>query len=171
MINRRTFLKALGAGMGGIAGGTLFTRGLKAEEEGTGGKELVGVLVDTTRCIGCRSCELACAEAHGLPVPDVSDESVLEKKRDTSITQWTVVNRFKTDKGEVFVKRQCMHCNQPGCAAACLVKAMQKREEGPVTWSGNCMGCRYCMVSCPYDIPKFEYNSWNPRIQKVQSLF
>jgi Fe-S-cluster-containing dehydrogenase component len=59
-----------------------------------------------------------------------------------------------------------MHCGQPGCVAACIVKAMKKQEEGPVTWDTNCMGCRYCMVSCPFDIPKFEYNSWNPKIQK-----
>lgn len=171
MIDRRKFLKILGAGIGGMAGNTVLTPRLKAEETGGSGKELVGVLVDTTRCVGCRSCEVACAEAHNLPVPDQSDESVFKKWRDTSITQWTVVNRFKTEKGEVFAKRQCMHCNQPGCVAACLVKAMQKREEGPVTWDGNCMGCRYCMVSCPYDIPKFEYYSANPRIQKCTLCF
>jgi Fe-S-cluster-containing dehydrogenase component len=171
MIDRRKFLKVLGAGIGGIAGSTLLAPQLKAAEETGGGKALVGVLVDTTKCVGCRSCEVACAEAHGLPVPDQSDESVFEKQRQTSITQWTVVNRYKTEKGEVFTKRQCMHCNQPGCVAACLVKAMQKREEGPVTWDGNCMGCRYCMVSCPFDIPKFEYNTWNPRIHKCNLCY
>jgi Fe-S-cluster-containing dehydrogenase component len=175
MIDRRKFLKVLGAGIGGIAGNTVLTHKVKAAEEtGRSGKELMGVLVDTTRCIGCRSCEVACAEAHGLPIPEISDEinaSVFEKQRTTSITQWEVVNRFKTEKGEVFVKKQCMHCNQPGCAAACLVRAMQKREEGPVTWDTNCMGCRYCMVSCPYDIPKFEYYSWNPRIQKCNLCY
>ena len=171
MIDRRKFLKVLGAGIGGIAGNTLWAPPVKAAEEVGGGRELVAVLVDTTRCIGCRSCEVACAEAHGLPIPDQSDESVFEKQRQTSVTQWTVVNRFKTEKGEVFAKKQCMHCNQPGCVAACLVRAMEKREEGPVTWSGNCMGCRYCMVSCPFDIPKFEYNSWNPKIQKCNLCY
>jgi len=116
--------------------------------------------------VGCRSCEAACAEANQLPDPDISDESVFEKERKTTVTQWTVVNRYKTEKGEVFVKRQCMHCNQPGCVSACLVKAMKKRAEGPVTWDTNCMGCRYCMPSCPFEIPKFEYESSNPRIQK-----
>lgn len=171
MIDRRKFLKILGAGLGGLAGNSLLSPYLHAEEKVTTGKELVGILVDTTRCVGCRSCEVACAETHQLPVPDQSDESVFEKRRDTTITQWTVVNRFNTEKGEVFVKKQCMHCNQPGCAAACLVKAMQKREEGPVTWDTNCMGCRYCMVSCPYDIPKFEYHSPNPRIQKCNLCY
>jgi len=164
-MDRRKFLKSLGAGIVGVAGTSLTAAGLNAQET-ISGKGFMGVLVDTTRCIGCRSCEEACAEAHDLPVPDIGDESVFEKKRDTSVTQWTVVNRYETEKREIFVKKQCMHCGQPGCVAACLVKAMKKREEGPVTWDTNCMGCRYCMISCPFDIPKFEYNSWNPRIQK-----
>jgi len=139
---------------------------LKAVSFGIASDDFVAVLVDTTRCIGCRSCEEACAEAHHLPIPDVSDDSVFKKRRQISTSQLTVVNRYRTEKGDVFVKKQCMHCNEPACAAACLVKAMQKRKEGPVTWQDNCMGCRICMVSCPFDIPKFEYNSWNPRIQK-----
>jgi Fe-S-cluster-containing dehydrogenase component len=126
----------------------------------------MGVLVDTTRCVGCRTCEAACADAHYLSVPNIDDSSVFNRERTTSVSQWTVVNRYETEKGEVFVKRQCMHCNQPGCVAACLVKAMQKREEGPVTWDTNCMGCRYCMPSCPFEIPKFEYGSATPKIQK-----
>jgi formate dehydrogenase iron-sulfur subunit len=164
-MDRRAFLKTISVGLAGIAGTAFSATRLRAEEA-RGHKEFLGVLVDTTRCIGCRSCEEACAEANNLPVPDISDESVLEKRRDTSVTQFTVINRYTTEKGNVFVKRQCMHCCQPGCVAACLVNAMKKREEGPVTWDTNCMGCRYCMVSCPFDIPKFEYDSWNPKIQK-----
>jgi formate dehydrogenase iron-sulfur subunit len=164
-MDRRGFLKSLGVGILGAAGTALTANRLNAQES-SGGKEFKGVLVDTTRCIGCRSCEEACAEAHDLPVPDIGDESVFKEKRDTSITQLTVVNRYKTEKGVVFAKKQCMHCGQPGCVAACLVKAMKKHDDGPVTWDTNCMGCRYCMVSCPFDIPKFEYNSWNPKIQK-----
>ncbi len=170
-INRRSFLKVLGGGIvgGGIAGvasgNIVIPRKLKTEETAPP-KEFVGVLVDTTRCVGCRSCEAACAEANHLPLPDITDNSVLEKERKTTVSQLTVVSRYQTEKGEVFVKKQCMHCNQPGCVAACLVKAMEKRKEGPVTWASNCMGCRYCMPSCPFEIPKFEYESSNPRIQK-----
>ena len=170
-INRRSFLKVLGGGIvgGGIAGAAsgniVIPKKLKAEEP-VSPKQFVGILVDTTRCVGCRSCEAACAEANHLPVPDIADSSALEKERKTTQKQLTVVNRYQTDKGEVFVKQQCMHCNQPGCVAACLVKAMEKRKEGPVTWASNCMGCRYCMPSCPFEMPKFEYESSNPRIQK-----
>jgi formate dehydrogenase iron-sulfur subunit len=171
-INRRSFLKVLGGGIigGGIAAGAasgniVIPKKLKAEET-VSPKQFVGILVDTTRCVGCRSCEAACAEANHLPVPDISDNSVLEKERKTTPSQLTVVSRYQTEKGEIFVKKQCMHCNQPGCVAACLVKAMEKRKEGPVTWASNCMGCRYCMPSCPFEMPKFEYESSNPRIQK-----
>jgi formate dehydrogenase iron-sulfur subunit len=130
-------------------------------------QEFVGVLCDTTRCIGCRACEKACAEANDLKAPDMEDSAVFDKERTTGTEQFTIVNRYETDKGEVFAKKQCMHCWQPACTSACLTKAMYKTKEGPVVWRADkCMGCRFCMVACPYDIPKFEYNSWNPRIQK-----
>lgn len=168
-IDRRTFLKGLGTGIAGAApaGAAAGSLLLPAKKAGAAAahKEFMGVLVDTTRCVGCRSCEMACADAHGFPTPN-GDAAVLDKKRDTSAVQWTVVNRYKTEKGEVFAKKQCMHCNQPGCVAACLVKAMEKRKDGAVTWDDNCMGCRFCMVSCPFDIPKFEYDSAAPKIQK-----
>jgi len=147
-INRRTFLKTVGGGIAGaVLGNILAPRKLRAGEI-VSPKQFSGVLVDTTRCVGCRTCEAACAEAHHLVAPDISDQSVFEKERKTTVDQWTVVNRYQTEKGEVFVKRQCMHCSQPGCVSACLVKAMEKRKEGPVTWDTNCMGCRYCMPSC-----------------------
>ena len=92
--------------------------------------------------------------------------------RNTDENHRTVVNAFSTDIGEVYLKKQCMHCNQPACSAACLTKAMFKTEEGAVIWRGEkCMGCRYCMISCPFDIPKFEYFSSNPRIQKCTMCF
>jgi formate dehydrogenase iron-sulfur subunit len=165
-IDRRSFLKVLGGGIAGAASGSILAPRTLRANVAPHSTEFVGVLVDTTRCVGCRSCEAACAEANHLPTPDTGDESVFEKERQTTVSQLTVVNRYKTEKGEVFVKRQCMHCNQPGCVAACLVKAMEKRKEGPVTWDTNCMGCRYCMTSCPFEVPKFEYQSSNPRIQK-----
>lgn len=160
-MNRRNFFRVAGVAGLALSGKPAFST--KTDEK----TEFVGVLVDTTRCIGCRSCEVACAEAHDLPVPDVKNDDALAKERTTSETSYTVVNRYETEKGEVFVKKQCMHCWQPACAAACLTNAMYKTHQGPVIWrSKKCMGCRFCMVSCPYDIPKFEYNSTNPRIQK-----
>ena len=160
-MDRRNFLKLTGA-----IGATLATKGM-AKQEKVPETEFVGVLVDTTRCIGCRACEKACAEAHGLEVPDIENDNALENYRTTTEKQWTVVNRFETKKGEVFVKKQCMHCWQPACASACLTNAMYKTRQGPVIWRGDkCLGCRYCMAACPFDIPKYEYHNWNPKVQK-----
>jgi formate dehydrogenase iron-sulfur subunit len=165
-MDRRTFLKRLGIGMAGMTcGGVLAPGRLKAEDV-AGGKEFLSVLIDTTRCIGCRSCELACAETYDLPIPDIEDDTVFEKERRTTETQWTIVNRYETDKGTVFAVKRCMHCNQPACVAACLVKAMKKREEGPVTWDKNCMGCKMCVFSCPFDKAILESHSSAPRIRK-----
>ena len=165
-MDRRCFLKTSGA-----IGATLAC-GSAAAAEAPAAKEFVGVLVDTTRCIGCRACEVACGQANRMLVPDVEKDAALEKERTTSEKQWTVVNRYKTEKGEVFVKKQCMHCWQPACTAACLTNAMFKTKEGPVIWKADkCMGCRYCMISCPYNIPKFEYNEWNPDIQKCTMCY
>jgi len=160
-MDRRAFLKLAGVAGGTLAGTTVGAHGPPSS------KEFVGVLVDTTRCIGCRACEVACAETHGLPVPDVANDSALETVRQTSEQRLSVVNRYATDKGTVYVKKQCMHCWQPACGAACLTNAMYKTKEGPVIWrEEKCMGCRFCMVSCPFEIPKFEYDEWNPKIQK-----
>jgi Fe-S-cluster-containing dehydrogenase component len=165
-MNRRDFLKAAG-----VAGAAL-TGGSAEAEQPAEPIEFAGVLVDTTRCIGCRSCEKACSEEHGLPVPDIANDNALVAERQTSDTQWTIVNRYETSKGEVFVKKQCFHCWQPACVAACLTNAMYKTTNGPVIWRpSKCMGCRFCMVSCPFDIPKFEYHEWNPKIQKCNMCF
>jgi formate dehydrogenase iron-sulfur subunit len=159
-LDRRSFLGALG-----LAGAGVAASATSVAAQAPGIAE-VGVLVDTTKCAGCRMCEVACAQANGLPAPDHSP-AALEQERTTSETQRTVVNRYETDKGTVSVKKQCMHCVQPACASACLTRAMLKTHEGPVVWRENkCMGCRFCMVSCPFNVPKFEYHSANPKIQK-----
>src|SRR5512144_1660248 len=135
-MNRREFLK-----FGAATAVTAAAKNGRAEENGKP-EEFVGVLVDTTRCIGCRSCERACSIAHELPVPDVEHDGALASIRDMSDKQWTVVNHFTTSKGDVFVKKQCMHCWQPACGAACLTNAMYKTRSGPVIWrAGKCIGC------------------------------
>jgi Fe-S-cluster-containing dehydrogenase component len=167
-MKRRDLLKTLCA----AGGASVAATALRAEEPGAvvGERDPVGVLVDTTSCLGCRMCEYACADANGLPTPEADVE--LTATRQTSPDQWSVVRRFETEKGPVTVKCQCLHCLQPACASACLTKAMVKTLEGPVIWrESKCMGCRYCMVSCPFDVPKFEYHSAVPKIQKCQLCF
>lgn len=172
-IGRRTFFKVLGVGAAAATGVVpLSARAAPGkQDEETPGKA-PAVLVDTTRCMGCRTCEVACAEENGLPKPNLDEDVFGKGVRETSDTQRTVVNLFKTDKGEIYAKKQCMHCQQPACASACLTKAMLKTDDGPVIWRGEkCMGCRFCMVSCPFDVPKFEYHSWNPKINKCTMCY
>jgi formate dehydrogenase iron-sulfur subunit len=153
--------------MGVAAGAVLVGDKAKAEDLAATTEEPVGILVDTTKCIGCRMCEMACADAHKEEGVEFTEEVDFSQERTTSPTHWTVVNRYETEKGTIYAKKQCMHCLQPACASACLTKAMHKNPEGPVTWNADrCMGCRFCMISCPFDIPKFEYHSAVPRIEK-----
>lgn len=162
-MDRRTFLKLMVAGQSGLALGLTpeLARAAQAEDFARS----FAVLVDTTKCIGCHECEKACAEINEHPQPDLSKEAV-KNYRYTSDEHFTVVNGFETEKGLVYLKKQCMHCADAACVSACPVGAFEKHEEGPVEWHKNCFGCRYCMVACPFDIPKFEYDTPIPQIKK-----
>jgi Fe-S-cluster-containing dehydrogenase component len=165
-LDRRSFFKVMGATGLTLAVGKDISASTKSVKE----KEFCGVLYDSVRCKGCRGCEYDCADANGLPEPPPNKEIKGLRKPDDK--HRTVVNEYKTSKGIVYAKMQCMHCNEPACAAACLTQAMHKTIEGPVIWRADkCMGCRYCMVSCPFDVPKFEYLSANPKIEKCTMCF
>jgi formate dehydrogenase iron-sulfur subunit len=165
-LNRKDFFKVLGVTGVSLALG----KNLKADPAKIDNIEFTGILYDSTRCAGCQTCESACAEANGLPAPTASIETGVI--RNTDDKHRTVVNAFNSTKGEAYLKKQCMHCNEPACTAACLTQAMYKTKEGAVIWRGDkCMGCRYCMVSCPFDIPKFEYYSANPKIEKCNMCY
>jgi Fe-S-cluster-containing dehydrogenase component len=118
------------------------------------------VLVDLTRCIGCRACVRGCQTANDLKAPreGLSIEHA-DQRLDPTFQLWTVVNKEGTDVTRN-VKRQCMHCLEPACVSACPVAALHQTDAGPVIYRENrCIGCRYCMVACPFDVPKFEWNN------------
>ena len=172
-IGRRGFLRGAGAAGGALlVGGGAPAKAAASPQNSTGDVEFNGMLIDTTKCIGCRACELACNETNQLPKPkvDLLSDSVFAEKRDTTPDAFTVVNRFpneKNPKEPIFVRRQCMHCNQPACASACLVKAFEKTKEAAVIYNKDrCMGCRYCMIACPFDVPKYQYDSPLPYVRK-----
>jgi len=132
------------------------------------------MLTDLSSCIGCRRCEEACSQANNLPErPCIDDKTVFAKKRRPDAKAYTVVNRYLIDKKEVFRKVQCFHCEEPACVSACLVGALKKSKEGPVTYNKNlCIGCRYCMVACPFYIPAYEYsNLLTPKVMKCQMCY
>jgi len=167
--SRRDFLKWM------VAAGTAAAvpRSASAHGHFTGYPDSYGILHDTTLCIGCRSCEAACNEVNGLPKPDkpFDDKSVLDKKRRTDATRYTVVNRYEPEgyfPSPVFRKSQCNHCLEPACASACFVGAFKKTPEGAVVYDASvCVGCRYCIIACPFNIPAYEYDEpLTPRVMK-----
>ena len=139
-------------------------------------------LVDLTRCIGCRKCEEACNRVNDLPVPSRSfeDPEAFEIKRRPDAGAYTVVNRYATGThglgyrpSPTYVKVQCMHCQNPSCASACPTGALAKQPNGAVTYDASrCIGCRYCMVACPFQIPAYEYDkALAPRVRKCTFCF
>ena len=176
-ISRRKFLGWItAAGAGTVA--------MKTSAHAAAGKHFKGhpdskaVLHDITRCIGCRSCEAACNEVNELPQPEKSfkDLAVLEQKRRTTPETFTVVNQYPsgTDpKKPVFLKNQCNHCLEPACASACFVRAFTKTKTGAVVYDPKyCVGCRYCMIACPFEIPTYEYDDpLTPRVRKCTMCY
>lgn len=117
-----------------------------------------GILYDATLCIGCKMCEKACAELHGLPY---DDNIAAEQKQ--SDHKYTVVLSHE-DK---FMRRLCMNCQDPTCASVCPVGAFHKTSLGPVVYEASrCIGCRYCMIACPFSVPKYEWSKALPLVRK-----
>jgi len=120
------------------------------------------LLIDVTKCVGCRMCENTCKEVHGFPT-DVPTPTL-------SATALTVVQEYPDSSK--FVRRLCQHCEEPACASACLVGAIRKTELGPVTYDDKkCMGCRYCMVACPYQVPKYQWSKLAPLMKKCDMCY
>ncbi len=180
---RRKFLKGLaGVGAGAIVFGAAETASAGARTLTLPGyPDQYGVLVDTTQCIGCRRCEWACKEWNKLPNQKSlneyeKDQQVFDKIRRTHADTYTVVNRFPNplDPAKpIYVKKQCMHCFEPGCASSCFVKAFTKKPVGAVVHHPElCVGCRYCMAACPFDIPAYQYyNAFTPEVKKCTFCF
>ncbi len=171
--SRRGFLQTLGAA-GAVAALGPGSTHARSSEIAT---DTYGCLVDLTRCVGCRKCEQACNRANGLPPPDRSfdDPTVLNSKRRPDDSAYTVINRYfpgKLDRQNqllpTYVKIQCMHCQEPACASACIVGALTKKPDGSVYYDpSRCIGCRYCMVACPFEIPAYEYGKpATPKVMK-----
>jgi formate dehydrogenase iron-sulfur subunit len=116
------------------------------------------LLYDATLCIGCKQCEVACAERNGLPYDDsIAGEDRLSDHKLTAIL--TV--------GDKFMRRLCMNCSDPACASVCPVGAFQKTPLGPVVYDqSRCIGCRYCMLACPFQVPAYQWNKRLPIVMK-----
>jgi formate dehydrogenase iron-sulfur subunit len=115
-----------------------------------------------TKCIGCEACVAGCRARN-----ETGEDRLYpwqERVDDLSASRWTTIDRIGESR---YVRRQCRHCLEPACASACPVGALSKTPEGAVVYDAvKCMGCRYCMMACPFGIPRYSWNSAAPRVKK-----
>ncbi len=175
-IRRRDFLKATASGAALL---TLKSTPVSARSVQALPPEAVGILYDSTLCIGCNACMTACKQANGMEPEFTGDQKIWDNPRDLSSKTLNIIKEYtngaadkkdQVEDGYAFIKRQCLHCIDPSCVTACPVSALRKDpENGIVTYNKDaCIGCRYCQVACPYNIPKFQWDDPYPEIVKCQ---
>ncbi len=169
-VTRRGLLKgivALGAAGGAVAG---LSQVAAARDSQEAGPDDVGMLYDSTACIGCRACMTKCKQVNDLP-PDIKEinGAPYDAPEDLSETTKNIIKLAKKGEDQAYVKMQCMHCIDPACVSVCMAGALHKKDNGVVAYDKTvCVGCRYCQVACPYDTPKFEWNDAFPLIVKCE---
>ncbi len=173
-LDRRGFFKLAAAGSANLLAASA---GASETRPPAASADAYGVLVDTTFCIGCRKCEWGCNQvntdlARGR-ASDFENKSVFAQHRRPTADSYTVVNRIAAPnplrpEEPLYMKVQCLHCIHPACASACIVGALRKEPSGPVTYDAwKCIGCRYCMVACPFQVPTYEYaDAASPEVRK-----
>jgi formate dehydrogenase iron-sulfur subunit len=122
------------------------------------------MLIDLSKCIGCRSCQAACKQWHDLPAEITHNQGTYQNPPQASAKTLTFIAFHEVEYQNkfhwIFAKNQCMHCEHPACVSACTVGALTKTPEGPVIYDADtCIGCRYCEYACPFDVPKYDWES------------
>jgi len=129
---------------------------------------MYSILIDITKCIACEKCVMACVERNNL------DSSLAELDRATksdglSANRLSTVMKVSNDR---FARKSCMHCLEPSCVSACLVGGITKSPEGPVIYDPDkCIGCRYCMLACPFHIPRYQWDKLAPLMIKCDMCY
>lgn len=169
--SRRDFLKI--AAVGGIAatGITSLVSSSHASEDIKANDDAVGMLYDSTKCVGCKACVVKCKQVNDMEaVSSPTDKDRLwDMPEDLDYRTRNIIKLYKeSDTDWSYVKHQCMHCIKPACVSACPVAAMRKEEERGIVYYDKdvCIGCRYCQIACPFLIPKFEWPKPFPKIVK-----
>jgi Fe-S-cluster-containing dehydrogenase component len=167
--DRRSFLK--GCAVATATAVTPAAPALAADEVRTLPPEAIGLLYDATRCIGCKACVVECKKANNL-APDTHyvGDGLYDAPEGLNEHTKTVIQLYKTDDEMSFVKKQCMHCIDPACVNACMISALKKEPDTGLVWwrQDRCVGCRYCQVACPFQVPKFEWSKQVPNIVKCE---
>ena len=167
-LSRRSLLKAVVAGAGTAATALVPAEALA---DPAAQDETVGMLYDSTKCVGCKACMSACNEANNITPDTSSSDGRAAMPIDLNEHALNIIKVFNDPEGKrhAYVKRQCMHCVDPACVSACMIGAMRKQPNGVVTYdAGRCVGCRYCEMGCPFNVPKFEWSKAIPKIVKCQ---
>jgi len=168
-LDRRTALKVLACGGAATVASALPS---PAREAKTAPAGAIGMLYDTTRCIGCKTCVVACKQANDRD-PDPGpwqDDKLYDAPVDLNADTKNVIKLLADGEYRSYMKAQCMHCVDPACAAACMLGSLHKDEvTGIVGYDpAYCVGCRFCMMACPFNVPKFEFDSPTPNIVKCE---
>jgi Fe-S-cluster-containing dehydrogenase component len=177
-ISRRDFFRVSAAG-GAMAASALMPAPALARETTARLPEAVGILYDATVCVGCKACMAACKEYNHLPAEHSTTDGLWDAPSDLSAKTYNIVKLYNDGAGLIkdqekegysFIRRFCMHCVDPACVSACPVQALRKGPQtGIVQYNKDvCIGCRYCQIACPYNIPKFEWDTAFPQIKKCE---
>lgn len=166
-LSRRELLGVCGAGVGACALAATDAHAARPEPP----SDPIAMLYDTTLCIGCKSCVVACSEANDLPPDTGASGGLWQMPTDLNQQTKNIIQLFEDEESGrwSFMKRQCMHCLTPACVSGCPFQALSKDERGIVQWNpSQCIGCRYCEIACPFLVPKFEWDRSNPKIVKCE---
>jgi formate dehydrogenase iron-sulfur subunit len=135
-------------------------------------------LIDMTRCTGCRACQVACKQWNQLNAEKTKFFNGEGYQNPPAMSEYTLTRvKFrdyeKNGHNEfAFYKEMCMHCNEPACVSVCPVSAFIKTPEGPVVYdTKRCIGCRFCMVACPFGIPKYQWSKALPLVVKCTGCY
>ncbi len=120
------------------------------------------MLVDLSKCTGCRGCQVACKNWNGLPAETTVNKGSYQNPPDLSPSTFTLIRFQEMDDGKgglkwLFRNDKCFHCGDPGCLKACPVPGcIFKTPEGAVIIDPDkCIGCKYCYHTCPFSVPQF----------------
>lgn len=169
--SRREVLKVLAGGACACVTGTTaaMASGASKGQSSSGG---FGLLYDATICTGCKACVTACSRANDLEPDTTLSDGKWQMPIDLNSRTKNIIKVWQDPEDpqhHSFAKHQCMHCLDPACVSACPFNALSKGKWGVVEWEGSlCIGCRYCEVACPFDVPKFEWDKFNPEIVKCE---